>query len=158
MARKYDRPATVTALVNAGVVYLIPIAFVGLISLLPDRHAGTTVYAHGPDYLMNRAKVIVAYVTAVAPFAMAAAWRTFVHARRWLECHDRTWWGVLEAGGCGLAGTLLVLLPGIVTRPLEAPPYIIVYGLPTIAIGLVIGVILRLTALGVLKLWTAGTT
>ena len=158
MARQYDRQATITALANALVVYLLPVIFVWVISMLPLRsNTSTSVTAHGPDYLMNRAKLIVGYLAAVSPFAFAAAWRTFVHARRWLEFHDRTWWGVLEGGACGLAGTLLVLLPGIVTRPLDAPPYIIAYGIPTVLIGLAIGLILRFTALGVLKLWVART-
>ncbi len=86
---------------------------------------------------------------------MAVAWRTFVHAKRWVEFRDRTWWGVLEAGACGFAGTLLVLLPGILMHPLQAPPYIVAYGIPTIAIGFVVGLILRQTALAVLKVWMA---
>src|SRR5262245_15937024 len=156
MARQYDRPATITALANAVVVYLLPRAFAHVVRTLrspPDT--STSVTAYGPDYLMSRATTIVWYVAAVSPFAFAAAWRTFVHAQRWLEHHDRTWWGVLEAGACGLAGTVLVMLPGILTHPLQAPPYLIAYGTLTVLIGLVVGLILRVTALGVLKLWVA---
>ena len=33
----------------------------------------------------RRVQSIGAYIIGLTPFAMAAAWRTFVHARRWLE-------------------------------------------------------------------------
>jgi hypothetical protein len=154
MPRPYDRPATIAAVANAAVVYLLPVAFAGVISLLPNRSAGTTVTAPDPDYLIhlaNRLKLIVAYVSFMAPFAMVAAWRTFVHATRWLERGHVEWSGIVEAGATGLAGTLLVLLPGIVTHPRQAPGYVIAYGIPMIAIGLAIGVILHATALAVLK-------
>jgi hypothetical protein len=58
MAREYDRPATITALVNALVVYLLPLVFVWVISRLPDHRIGSSVTARGPDYLMNRARAI----------------------------------------------------------------------------------------------------
>jgi len=151
MARPYDRPATITALVNALVVYLLPIAFVAILSRLPSRRMRSGVTAYGPDHLLNVAKTVVAYCTAVAPFAMAAAWRTFVHAKRWLEYGDRSWRGVLEAGACGLAGTAFVLMPGILTHsPITSAAYVVTYGIPTVAVGLVVGLILRATALGVL--------
>jgi hypothetical protein len=152
MAREYDRPATITALVNAAVVYLLPLAFAWVVSLLPDNRIGTTVTARGPDYLWHRAQHVAAYVAALSPFAMAAAWRTFVHARRWLQFRDRTWLGVLEGGACGLAGTLIVMLPGILRNPLLAWLFVLLYGLYTVPIGLAIGFILRFTALGTLKL------
>ncbi len=46
---------------------------------------------------------------------------------------------------------LLVLLPGIVTRPREAAPYIIVYGGAALVVGLAVGVLLRMTALAILR-------
>jgi hypothetical protein len=64
MAREYDRPATIAALVNAAVVYLLPLAFIAVIAMLTDPHRlGSSVTAHGPDYLSNVAKATVAYVT-----------------------------------------------------------------------------------------------
>jgi hypothetical protein len=157
MARQHDRPATIAAAVNAVVVYALPILVYGLLSQRPGHAASTTVTADDPDrmrHFLNQARPIVAYAALLAPFAMTAAWRTFVHARQWLAHHDRRWQGVLEAGAAGLAGTVLVLLPGIVTHPLQAPAYVVGYSVFAVPIGLAFGLVLRFTALAVLKLLT----
>ena len=50
--------------------------------------------------------------------------------------------------------TVVVLLPGIVTRPVDAPPYVVgVWRLAAI-LGLLVGLVLRFTAL--VALWIAG--
>ena len=46
---------------------------------------------------------------------------------------------------------LLYLAPGIVTRPAEAPPYVIAYGGAALLLGVVVGLFLRTTAILVLK-------
>jgi hypothetical protein len=154
VARPYDRPATIVALVNAGVVYALPLAAIALVALfVPDYStSGTTVRARGPDFLENQVRLVVSYAVAVAPFAMAAAARTFVHAKRWLEVGDRAWWGVIEGGACGLLAAVLILLPGILMRPTEAPPYVLVYGGGAMLVGLGVGAILSLTAMITLHL------
>lgn len=60
----------------------------------------------------RRIQIIGAYIMGVAPFAMAAAWRTFVHARKWLESGSHGAQGILEGAACGFAGAVVVLLPG----------------------------------------------
>jgi len=156
MARPYDRPATVVAIVNALVVFLLPIALVGTLAALgsDSSNSSTAVRARGPNYLQHRLTLLVAYATGVAPFAMGAAWRTFVHARNWLEHGRPGWWGVLEAGTLGFLAAVLILLPGIVTRPTEAPPYVIAYGGLSLLVGLAIGLILWATATITLRLIT----
>ncbi len=57
----------------------------------------------------------------------------------------------LEAGLCGLGTALLYLAPGIVTRPMEAPPYVIVYGGAALILGLLVGLFLRAAAVLVLR-------
>jgi hypothetical protein len=86
------------------------------------------------------------------PFAMLAGWRTWIHARRWHDRRSSGWPGVMEAGACGLVVPLVILAPAIVTRPLEAPPYVIAYGGVALIVGTGVGLILRTTALLVLKL------
>jgi hypothetical protein len=50
---------------------------------------------------------------------------------------------------------MIVLAPGIVTRPFDAAPYIIAYGRAALLLGLLIGFILRLIALAVLRIQPA---
>jgi hypothetical protein len=53
-----------------------------------------------------------------------------VHARRYCEQRAGGWQGVAEAGAAGLFIALIVLARGIMTRPGDAPPYVVVYGGP----------------------------
>jgi hypothetical protein len=151
MTRPYDRPATLAAFVNAVLVYLLPLALVGGIALFASdsSNGGTRVVGVDPDRAAvwsRRVQFIGAYITGLAPFAMAAAWRTFVHARRWLERGSRGGQGILEAAACGFAGAVLALLPGIVTQPTQAPPYLIAYGGLAAVVGLAVGVVLWISA------------
>jgi hypothetical protein len=69
-----------------------------------------------------------------------------VHAKRWLE-HGR--WGtmgIVEGALCGFAGAVLVLMPGIVTKPTQALPYVLAYGGMAAVLGLAVGAILWVTA------------
>lgn len=156
MARPYDREATVTALVNAGIVFLLPLVAAVVVGLFGARYSNgsTSVRVPGPDYAERQLKLIVAYVTATSPFAMVAAWRTFVHAKGWLERGDPGWRGVLEAGAGGFLATLIVLLPGILTTPAQAPAYVVTYGSLTFTLGLALGALLRTTALATLRVLT----
>jgi hypothetical protein len=159
MTRPYDRPATLAALVNALMVYLLPLALVGAMALFASEYSngGTRVVGVDPDRAAvwsRRLQVIGAYVMGLAPFAMAAAWRTFVHARRWLEKGSRGSQGILEGAVCGFAGAVLVLLPGIVTKPTQAPPYLLVYGGLAAVLGLAVGAVLWASATLTLTLYS----
>jgi hypothetical protein len=158
MTRPSDRPATLAAFVNAIIVYLLPLVLAGAIALFAsdDTNSGTRVVGVDPDRAAmwsRRVHVIGAYVTGLAPFAMAAAWRTFVHARRWLEKGSRGSLGILEGAACGFAGAVLVLLPGIVTKPMQAPPYLLAYGGLAAVLGLAVGAVLWISATLTLKLY-----
>lgn len=158
MTRPYDRPATLAAFVNAVIVYLLPLALVGAIALFAsdNSNGGTRVVGVDPDRAavwLRRVQFIGAYIMGLAPFAMAAAWRTFVHARRWLERGSRGGQGILEAAACGFAGAVLVLLPGIVTQPTQAPPYLLAYGGLAAVVGLAVGVMLWIAATLTLRLY-----
>ena len=159
MTRPYDRPATLAALVNAVIVYLLPLALVGAVALFASDYSNgsTRVVGVDPDRAavrLQRIQIIGAYIMGIAPFAMAAAWRTFVHARKWLECGSRGAQGILEGAACGFAGAVLVLLPGIVTQPTQAPPYVLVYGGLAAVIGLAVGLLLWIGASLTLTLYS----
>jgi hypothetical protein len=151
MTRPLTRPATLAALVNGLVVYLLPLAFAGAVALFASDYSNGSTRVVGVD--PNRAYVwsqrlwfVVAYLTGLAPFALAAVWRTFVHAKRWLD-HGR--WGamgIVEGALCGFAGAVLVLMPGILTKPTQALPYVLAYGGIAAALGLAVGAILWATA------------
>lgn len=158
MTRPYDRPATLAALVNAVIVFLLPLALVGALALVASDYSsgGTRVVGVDPDRAAvwsRRIQSIGAYIMGVAPFAMAAAWRTFVHARKWLESGSRGAQGILEGAACGFAGAVLVLLPGIVTHPTQAPPYLLAYGGLAAVVGLAVGIVLWISASLTLSLY-----
>jgi hypothetical protein len=141
----------VAALVNGLVVYLLPLAFAGAVVLFASDYSNgsTRVVGVDPDrayVLSQRLRFVLAYLIGLAPFAFAAGWRTFVHATRWLD-HGR--WGamgIVEGALCGFAGALVVLMPGVLTKPNQALPYVLAYGGMAAALGLVVGAILWVTA------------
>ena len=80
MTQPYGRPATFAALVNAVIVYLLPLALVGAIALFASDYSngGKHVVGVDPDRAAvwsRRVQFIGAYLMGLAPFAMAAAWR-----------------------------------------------------------------------------------
>ena len=158
MTRPFDRPATLAAFVNAVVVYLLPLALGGAITLFASGYGNGSTHVVGVDpdrglVWSRRLQFIGAYIMGLAPFAMAAGWRTFVHARRWLEKGSWGALGILEGAACGFAGAVLVLLPGIVTKPAQAPPYVLAYGGLATVVGLAVGAVLWVSATLTLRLY-----
>jgi hypothetical protein len=153
---KRVRPEVSAAIVNGLVVMLLPLAFMTLALMLPGpRGADAIVVAHvrtTRDVLLDVWKVVAQTAVVMLPFAMLASWRTFVYAKQVLTSQGRGWRGVGEAAVCGFGTLLLYLLPGIVTRPMEAPPYILFYGAVAAVLGVLVGLTLRMTALFVLWL------
>jgi hypothetical protein len=149
-ARRY--PEDVAAFVNALLVLFLAPALLMLgmfafpstsVTVRPER----SFYASSGPFLMEVASVVVPLV----PFALLAGWRTQVHARRYRDGRGNGWQGVVEGGTAGFVAALFVLSHGIATRPNAAPPYIIVYGGGSALLGLAFGLLLRATALTVLK-------
>jgi hypothetical protein len=81
-----------------------------------------------------------------AALATVAAWRTWVHALRYQAGESHGWRGVGEAAACGFLVAVLYLAPGIVTRPQEAPPYVLFYGSAAAILGAIVGVVLLVSA------------
>jgi hypothetical protein len=149
------RPENAAAIVNALIVVVGPIALMAVVSALPDT-SDTSVTVRPPGFPTVGHYVREAAMLAMtfSPFGLVAGWRTFVHAKRWLSTGEKGWQGVAEAAALGFAGAVLVLLPGILSRPLEAPPYVLVYGGLALLVGLIVGTVLRMTALLVLWICT----
>jgi hypothetical protein len=146
------RVETTVAIVNGLLVLLVPLAL-----MLAGNSLGfdsNTAVTRAPmsmrlPYIMSAAGQTA---LVVVPFAAVAAWRSWVYARRWREQQDRGWRAIGEAGACALLVMLVPNVPRILTRPLEALPFVIVYGAGVLILGLVVGFVLRTTAIVVLKL------
>src|SRR5213592_2665097 len=145
-------PEGLAAVVNAVLVALIPVGVVWVVSM--GVESGNIVHARPLSFFEHMLATLydlAAYLGAIVPVALLAGWRTWVHASRFRDGKGTGWQGVVEAGGLGLTLALVVLARGIVTRPAEAPPYVIFYSGVALILGLAIGLILRVTALTVLK-------
>jgi hypothetical protein len=148
------RAEIVAAIVNGLLVLLLPLVILAAASTIDVDQFDASVTADVPGSPRISAmipRLMAAFLVSI-PFALLAAWRTWVYARRWQDQQDRGWRAVAEAGACGLIPALLYLSPGIVTRPIEAPPYVIAYGGAALLLGVLVGLFLRTTALLVLKL------
>lgn len=119
---------------------------------------GLVVLIIGPAAYWNastnlRRSAITMATLVVMPFAALAAWRTWVYARRWIERRESGWRGVLEAGVCGLLTALCYFAPSIAGQGARALPAVVIYSLAATAVGLILGCVLRASALIVLLLF-----
>jgi hypothetical protein len=147
-------PDVTAAIVNGAIVLLVPLAFATL-TVVSTWAPSDTVAIVRPPGVSGWGAIVetLAYTAAVVlPLATLAAWRTRVYARQVLERNGRGWKAVGEAALCGFACLLLMMGRGIVTRPLEAPPYVIFYGTIAAILGCLVGMTLRMTALLTLRL------
>jgi hypothetical protein len=148
------RLAALTALVNGVVFSLLPLVVMLVTGTLAQESTTSTIVrpeGAPPAWLVTLWTWIQMW-TVLVPLSFIAGWRTFVHARRWLMGRDRSWYGVFEAGVCGFLCALPILAPGIVTQPAKATPYVLVYGGLATVLGLIVGLVLRTTALCTLRL------
>jgi len=145
------------AIVNGLLVLLVPLALMLTGHMLFDTGTGVTVRAPVSTRLPDLISAAGQTALVIVPFATVAAWRSWVYARRWRLQHDRGWRAVGEAGACFLVVALVLMLPGIVRLTWEAPRFVIVYGGGALFLGLIVGLILRTTAVVVLKLCGSGS-
>jgi hypothetical protein len=145
-------PEDVAAFVNALLTLFLPPVLSMLATFVVPNTSVTvrperSFFASTGLFLNAFASIVIPLV----PFSLLAGWRTRVHARRYRERRGSGWQGVMEGGVLGFVAALFVLSHGIATRPREALPYIIVYGGGAALLGLASGLLLRTTALIVLK-------
>jgi hypothetical protein len=150
------RPEAIAALVNGLLVWLLPVGISALFTIgsglgLGASDTNTTVYADGWTPLDPILATTFRFGIVMVPFAVVAAWRTWVHAKRRRELGTSGWQGVRDAGACGLVAVLVVMTPGILTHPAQAMPYVLGLGAYAVLFGLLIGLLLRASAIIVLK-------
>jgi hypothetical protein len=109
--------------------------------------------AGAPPFIQPMSVMVAQAALVLLPFAALALWRTWVYAKRWTERQDNGWQAVAEAAGAGLLAAIAYLAPGILSRPTDAPAYVFVYGAAALILGAIVGLILRTTALLVLRLY-----
>lgn len=145
------RAVAVTALVNGVCVIAAPMLVATMVTM---NAMDAPVHPGGVEGVRIEIRHVLEGLMLLQPLAAVAAWRTWVHAARWCAGRGRGGSGIAEsvAFACGIA--LLVLLPGILRHPAEAPPYVIVYGGIAATVGLGIGLCLYLTAAA--TLWICG--
>ena len=129
------------------------------LTILPSSSNGVHVYA---DPVKAAVTTVLIGALVAVPLAAVAFWRTWVHAQRSLTRETSGWQGVFEAGALGFALTLPFVLPGIVARQFNPGEwgqpqafmlglaYLGTYGLLGLVVGLVLGFLLRLSAIATL--------
>jgi hypothetical protein len=131
-------PEAAAAVVNAVIVVVVPLAYVWL--------------AHAWFGAMVDGAMLATSAATMAPFAALAAWRTWVHSTRWLAREPALCRPVAEAASTAGVVALAYLARGILTRPADAPAYVIVYGGAALMLGAIVGLVLRTTAVLALTL------
>ena len=144
-------PEIVAAAVNGLLTLLLPAAPI-LAMALGIIGTSSAVRPQEASQFRDAVGLLLMAGPTMLPLATVAAWRTWVHAVRWRQRGTRGWQGVAEGGALGLFVALLKLAGPTILRPKDAPPYLIVYGGLALVVGLAIGLLLRITAVLVLKL------
>jgi len=151
------KPAPLAAaVVNGAVVLLLPtfvlLLFAVIRANLPVRYTSGAVHARAVSPIVSAIQASIDGIFLTIPLASIAAWRTWVHATRW-QNQKRTWRGVAEAGAVGALFVMVRLASaawaaGSIVGFLAIPVYAAIGGL----VGLVVGLLLHLTAVAVLKM------
>ena len=151
------RPEDLAAIINGLIVFVGPFVLVALSSVIfnSDTNASVTVRPPGTSRFPAMVLMFVHMSLGLLPLATLAAWRTWIHAIRWRERRTAGWQGVAEAGATGFLIALIYLAQGVLTRPTDASPYVIVYGGLGMIVGVVVGLVLQTTALIVLRIGEA---
>ena len=143
--------------------FVLILLFAGGLMMASSSGGAAVVYSN-PTKAVFQAVALGVLVLALvaAPIAGFASWRTWIHARRYLMRETSGWQGVLEAGALGFALTLPFVLPGVVARQFNPGEwgqpqafmlglaYVGTYGLLGLGLGLVLGFLLRLSAIAAL--------
>jgi len=149
-----NRPARVAAVLNGLLVFGVPaVLMIAALASASDQSWPAELAAHRP----TTSRVVlesVQYSLVFAALGATAAWRTWIHAIRYQSGTSRGWQGVAEAAAVGFGVAVLYLLPGIITRPGDAPPYVVFYGSAAAILGAMVGVLLRVSAMMALRLST----
>jgi hypothetical protein len=147
-----DRQASLAAVVTGLLVFGVPGAFVLMVQVSAWNEPWPAEIA---GFRPSTSRLVIEslqFGLVFAALAAIGAWRTRVHALQYLAGRSVGWRGVGEAAACAFMVAVLYLALGIVTRPREAPPYVIIYGGAATVLGAVVGLVLRAIAMIVLRL------
>ena len=156
---KSTRGPLAATVVNAMIVLLLPglvLLLFAILGSIDPAFADETVYARPVSPLVRAAWLSIGAIYVTAPLAAVTAWRTWIHATKW-QMHHQTWWGVAEAGAVGALLVIVMLVPPVLTaaialRSLWGFAAIAVYAVLGGLVGLVLGLMLQVTAIAVLKM------
>jgi hypothetical protein len=164
------QPEKVAALVNGLIVLTLPSVISGAAATartvgfrVRDTDWSVTVHPAGWTPLLPMVAALGDFGPVMLPFAAVAAWRTWVHARRWRAGRPTEWQGVWEAVACGVVTLLILVLPrsarlvtALMTQPIQTLAYLVFSLLVAAVVGLVLGMLLDTAAILVLKMMTSG--
>ncbi len=116
-----------------------------------------TVHAPGASPFINATRSALMYAAVVSPFAVAAGWRTWVHAQQRRERRTSGLQGIAEAGVLGFSIVFVPIALAVSSHLAERPwltiGYALFYAGIGLAVGVVVGSVLWVIATGVLALW-----
>ena len=162
MAR--PRPETLAAISNGLVVLLLPLLLIAWADIASQANTDTraVVRPPGTSIVLGEIERLTWPAMVLLPFGALALWRTRVYAQRAIASDSRGWAAVAEAAACAFGVMLLMSVPRLVTRRLPVSSLLssaaIAYFTVAVALGVVVGVVLRGTALFVLWLRPPGTS
>ena len=142
---RINRAAGVAALINAGLVALVPL-WLELISRITDSSRGHTAVAVSADRVPSLQR-FVTFVPLLAGLGLIAGWRTYVHSRRYLLSGASGWNAVIEPGIVGMISTVCLLAPVLLANPVSGSRYVAIYAAGVLVVGCAIGLLLRWAAM-----------
>lgn len=147
--RRWHEPAIQAALVNGALIALVPTAFMVYADYAWE---GARPYVPTIGRSMLRG---VPVLMACVPVAMLVAWRSYAHALAYVQRRSAIWRGPLEsaavAGGLALAQMIVMTLATWAREPASrVAAYIAFYAIAFAFIGLLLGIVLAVTAMLVL--------
>jgi len=146
---RQQRAVTAAAAVNAALIAVPPLVLALRSTLAADNVVRPPGVSGLPPIL-----TMLPLIYVLAGLGALAGWRTHVHATAYAEGKSAGRRSVLEPAALGLVVAVALLWNGIRTNPGEAAPYILAYGGGAALFGLLIGVVLRFTALAIM--WAVG--
>jgi hypothetical protein len=144
-------PEAVAAGVNGCIVMALPLLAYVVAALQTDSGSVTARVSPLAEIIFREAAGLLFLLMPFAVLALLVGARTKVHARACLEGRGKGWRGVGEAAATGALIAVVLLLPATARQPFSALPYVAVYGGGSAVLGLLLGLVLRASALITLR-------
>ncbi len=143
---------------NGLIVLFLPLALIawGDVASHVSTDTRVTVRPPGASIVLGEIDRLSRPALVLLPFAALGAWRTRVYARQVIARESHGWVAVAEAAACAFGVMFVVNLPLSVTRAVTMPLSAISYSMLAITLGVLVGTLLRATALFVLSVSREG--